>query len=125
MMNEHLNFIVMRNIYLKYHVGKFVVCFLFHTDANLLGECLLHVRQDTGVRYAKATADWNPHHLFPWTAKLMGFRAPIAHGMWTLARTLDELFGNGNKSQCLHALKLSVSPVQNVFCSMWYFFLLF
>ncbi|XP_046364750.2 3-hydroxyacyl-thioester dehydratase X-like [Haliotis rufescens] len=63
-------------------------------DTNLLGECLLHVCQDTGVRYAKATGDWNPHHLFPWTAKLMGFRAPIAHGMWTLARTLDEVFGN-------------------------------
>ncbi|XP_067678059.1 3-hydroxyacyl-thioester dehydratase X-like [Haliotis asinina] len=65
-------------------------------DDNLLGECLLPAPLDTGVRYARATKDWNPHHIYPWTARLLGYRAPIAHGMWTLARTLDELFGNDN-----------------------------
>jgi hypothetical protein len=45
----------------------------------------------TGLDYAAATGDYNPHHLYPWTARLLGYRRPIAHGMWTLARALDLL----------------------------------
>jgi acyl dehydratase len=47
----------------------------------------------TGLDYAAATGDYNPHHLYPWTARLLGYRRPIAHGMWTLARALDLLHG--------------------------------
>lgn len=46
---------------------------------------------DTGRRYAQASGDWNPIHLSPLTARLLGFRRPIAHGMWTLGRTLAAL----------------------------------
>jgi NAD(P)-dependent dehydrogenase (short-subunit alcohol dehydrogenase family)/acyl dehydratase len=44
--------------------------------------------EDTGRRYASASGDWNPHHLYTATARLLGYRRPIAHGMWTFARAL-------------------------------------
>jgi acyl dehydratase len=48
----------------------------------------LDVAGDTGRRYASVSSDYNPFHLYGFLAKLFGFRRPIAHGMWTLARAL-------------------------------------
>ena len=48
---------------------------------------------DIGVRYARLSMDWNPHHLYPWSARLLGYRAPIAHGLWTLAKTIALITG--------------------------------
>ncbi|MFG2027452.1 MaoC family dehydratase [Streptomyces sp. NPDC048825] len=45
---------------------------------------------DLGRRYGAASGDRNPIHLHPLTARLFGFRKPIAHGMWTVARCLAE-----------------------------------
>ncbi len=39
-----------------------------------------------GRRYARASGDYNPIHLFRATARAFGFKAAIAHGMWSLAR---------------------------------------
>jgi acyl dehydratase len=43
---------------------------------------------DSGIgrRYARASGDYNPIHLFDAAARRFGFPAAIAHGMWTLAR---------------------------------------
>ncbi len=41
---------------------------------------------DLGRRYSAICKDYNPIHLHPLTAKPFGFRKPIIHGMWTLAR---------------------------------------
>lgn len=49
------------------------------------------VRADLGRRYAAISGDRNPIHLYPITARLFGFKRPIIHGMWTLARSLAEL----------------------------------
>lgn len=38
-----------------------------------------------GRRYARLSGDWNPIHLYGWSARLLGMRAPIIHGMHTLA----------------------------------------
>jgi len=57
---------------------------------------LIHVPEDTGRRYAAASGDWNPHHLFPVTARLLGYRRAIAHGMWTFARTLAAIEAEQN-----------------------------
>jgi MaoC like domain len=46
---------------------------------------------DLGRRYAAVSGDRNPIHLRPLTARLFGFRQPIAHGMWTTARSLAGL----------------------------------
>lgn len=48
---------------------------------------------DLGRRYAAVSGDHNPIHLYPVTSRLAGFRRPIAHGMWTLARCLAALEG--------------------------------
>jgi acyl dehydratase len=42
--------------------------------------------QDAGRRYAALSGDWNPIHLWPWSARLMGMRAPIIHGAHTMAQ---------------------------------------
>ena len=43
---------------------------------------------DIGRRYAPVSGDYNPIHLWPFTARLLGFRRAIAHGLWTQARAL-------------------------------------
>ena len=43
------------------------------------------LNSDAGRRYARLSGDWNPIHLTGWSARLMGMRAPIIHGMHTLA----------------------------------------
>jgi acyl dehydratase len=44
-----------------------------------------------GRRYARVSGDYNPIHLWPWTARPFGFRAPILHGYATAARTAHAL----------------------------------
>lgn len=44
--------------------------------------------EDLGRRYGRVSGDMNPIHLHPVTAKALGFRRHIAHGMWTKARAL-------------------------------------
>jgi acyl dehydratase len=43
---------------------------------------------DLGRRYAAVSGDHNPIHLYPLTARALGFRRQIAHGMWTKARAV-------------------------------------
>jgi len=49
------------------------------------------LKADLGRRYAKVAGDYNPIHLYPLTAKALGFRRQIAHGMWTKARCIAAL----------------------------------
>jgi acyl dehydratase len=46
---------------------------------------------DLGRHYAAVSGDYNPIHLFGLTARALGFRRQIAHGMWTLARSVAAL----------------------------------
>lgn len=46
---------------------------------------------DLGRRYASVSGDHNPIHLYPLTAKALGFPRQIAHGMWTKARCVAAL----------------------------------
>jgi len=46
---------------------------------------------DLGRRYAAVSGDANPIHLYPVTAKALGFPRQIAHGMWTMARSVAAL----------------------------------
>ncbi len=45
---------------------------------------------DTGRRYAAVSGDWNPIHLSGPTARALGMRTAIAHGMYLAARMVDE-----------------------------------
>jgi acyl dehydratase len=46
---------------------------------------------DLGRRYAAVSGDHNPIHLYPITAKALGFPRQIAHGLWTMARCVAAL----------------------------------
>lgn len=43
---------------------------------------------DLGRRYGRVSGDINPIHLHPVSAKALGFKRHIAHGMWSKARCL-------------------------------------
>lgn len=49
------------------------------------------VPEDTGRRYAPVAQDYNPIHLYAFTARFLGFDRAIAHGMWSVARSLGLL----------------------------------
>jgi acyl dehydratase len=51
------------------------------------------VPDDAGRRYARVSGDVNPIHLSAFTAKALGFKRAIAHGMWVAARALAALSG--------------------------------
>lgn len=44
-----------------------------------------------GRHYARVSGDFNPIHLTRWTAKLMGFKQAIAHGMYSKALCISEV----------------------------------
>src|SRR5690625_469661 len=50
-----------------------------------------YVKEDLGRRYGAISGDRNPIHLYAFTAKMFGFKRPIAHGMWSKARSLASL----------------------------------
>ena len=56
----------------------------------------------SGREYAAVSGDWNPIHLWAWSARLMGMKRPIIHGMHTLARACAEL--EQASGQCVVAL---------------------
>ena len=53
-------------------------------------EYTLKLAANLGRLYAPIAGDYNPIHLYPFTAKLFGFKRPIIHGMWTLAHLLSK-----------------------------------
>lgn len=65
-------------------------------EKALIGEVSLS--PDTGRRYASLSGDYNPIHLSALTAKAFGFKKPIAHGMWTLARALSAFVSHNSKA---------------------------
>jgi hypothetical protein len=51
------------------------------------------VEPRVGTDYARVSGDHNPIHTSRLGARLLGFRQPIAHGMWSKARCLAALEG--------------------------------
>ena len=62
---------------------------------DVVGEWV--VTADAGRRYAALSGDWNPIHLWPWSARLMGVHAPIIHGMETMARACAAFEQSANR----------------------------
>lgn len=50
-----------------------------------------NLSQSHGLKYAKLSNNFDLIHLSKFTAKLMGLKAPIMHGMFTAARGVSEL----------------------------------
>ena len=57
-------------------------------DATVLAELPVTLR--TAWDYARVSNDYNPIHLNNRAARFFGLRGAIAHGMWSLARSLAE-----------------------------------
>ena len=54
-----------------------------------------------GRRFARVSGDWNPIHLWPFTARPLGFRRPVLHGFCTAAMAahrICELLWGGETS---------------------------
>jgi len=69
------------------------------------------VPRNTGLQYASVSGDYNPHHLYGFTAKMIGFKDPIAHGMWSLARvmaSMEKQFGAHYPLEADAAFKLPI-----------------
>ncbi|NVJ14054.1 MaoC/PaaZ C-terminal domain-containing protein [Myxococcus sp. AM010] len=49
------------------------------------------VPENAGRRYARASGDYNPIHLYGITARPFGFPRAIVHGMWTVGRCVAEM----------------------------------
>ncbi|MFD1948902.1 MaoC/PaaZ C-terminal domain-containing protein [Nocardioides aestuarii] len=60
-------------------------------DTTPAGTTQWQLPADLGRRYGAVSGDRNPIHLYPVTAKALGFPRQIAHGMWSLARCVAAL----------------------------------
>jgi acyl dehydratase len=60
-------------------------------DTTPAGTTEWRLPADLGRRYGAVSGDRNPIHLYPVTAKALGFPRQIAHGMWSLARCVGAL----------------------------------
>lgn len=56
-------------------------------DSHLSEYQSIDAPNDIGRRYGRISGDMNPIHLYPLTARMLGFNRHIAHGMWTMARS--------------------------------------
>ncbi|WP_172449278.1 MaoC family dehydratase [Bowmanella denitrificans] len=61
------------------------------SSANLPAGQLWHLDASLGRQYAKVSGDYNPIHLYPWSARFFGFKSQIIHGMWSKARCITAL----------------------------------
>ena len=64
-----------------------------------------------GRQYARISGDYNPIHLSHSTAAIFGFKRAIAHGMWTLARTVSECANLPNESTGIQVEASFLRPV--------------
>ncbi len=52
---------------------------------------IINIPKGTGLKYAKVSGDFNPHHLYSILAKAFGFKKAIVHGMWSLASVIANI----------------------------------
>jgi acyl dehydratase len=84
-------------------------------DADFVHLADWALESDVGRQYAKLSGDYNPIHLWPWSAKLLGFKKPIAHGMFLVAKTqaaLEQTIGTSVTHMSATFLKPAMVPGQ-------------
>lgn len=67
----------------------------FQDDDRLVRAFDFEAPANIGRRYAWVSGDFNPMHLSRLSARLLGFRGTMAHGLWTQARALAGLLPSG------------------------------
>lgn len=78
------------------------------------------VRSYYGRRYARISRDFNPIHLARITSRWFGFKRPIAHGMWSLARCLAAV----DAQEPFTAAKIEARFMLPVFLPAWVTFVM-
>jgi hypothetical protein len=72
-----------------------------------------------GRNYARVSGDFNPIHLSRWTAKVMGFRRAIAHGMYSeaicLSAVLKQEMQNGKRALARTPMQFSTQFMQPIY----------
>ncbi|MBU6951694.1 MULTISPECIES: MaoC/PaaZ C-terminal domain-containing protein [unclassified Hahella] len=61
-------------------------------------------------RYARLSGDFNPIHLYQWTARLCGMKKPIVHGMYSVGKIMGYL-SNQNEREIRQASFKFTRPV--------------
>ena len=56
-----------------------------------VAETAIDAGRQVGRRYGRVSGDLNPIHIAGWGARMFGFERPVAHGMWSMARSLAAL----------------------------------
>lgn len=67
------------------------------------------LRAGHGRRYARASGDYNPIHLFAWTARPFGYRRPVLHGLCLEAIVAHALIARrlGGEPAALRRLRIA------------------
>ena len=55
-----------------------------------------HLDGSVGRQYGVINGDLNPIHLFPFTSRMFGFKRPIAHALFLVAKAEAAMRNNGN-----------------------------
>ena len=58
---------------------------------NYPEQLALHLQRQTARQYARASGDFNPIHLHDLSAKALGFKRMVIHGMWSKAACMAAL----------------------------------
>lgn len=88
-------------------------------DAPLSRQADFEAPSDIGRRYGRVSGDINPIHLSAVSARLLGFRRAIAHGMWTKARALAALLPQRPVAAATVAVEFKTPLLLPATASLW------
>lgn len=61
------------------------------TTGNIIIKKDININDRMGIKYSEISGDINPHHLYKWSAMIVGYHKPIIHGMYSLQKSLTEI----------------------------------
>jgi acyl dehydratase len=64
---------------------------VFEPAPGWFHHCHWQLGSGMGRRYARVSGDFNPIHLHPMTSRWFGFKKPIIHGMYMMARAQSDI----------------------------------
>lgn len=80
-----------------------------------MAESAFETHKDTGLRFAAVVSDYNPIHLYQATARLFGFKQPIAHGMFIAARAFSAALGEWARAGLAYPIKIDFKFIKPCF----------
>ena len=78
---------------------------------NVIVKKEININNNIGIKYSEISGDINPHHLYKWSAMIIGYKQPIVHGMWSLQKCLTEIKKMYNKNKNIFIYKYPIKIV--------------